>query len=66
MTFTDFIVWGRSVTSPKSGSFSVISSFSSIQSGSVTTESFGTRTGDPSVSNTRGPDARKTEACSSG
>jgi hypothetical protein len=66
MVLTDFKVDGSSVTSSKVTSFSVISSFSPIQSGEVGPSIFGIRTGEPFASKMRGPAARKTLACSRG
>jgi hypothetical protein len=56
-----------STTSPKSGSTSVMSSFSPCQAGAPMPTSFGMRTTPAAVtSKMRGPAARKTDACSSG
>src|SRR5690625_919941 len=68
MTLTDCMVEGSNVVSSKSGSASGIWVFSPTHSRFSATDegAAGTRTGEPSVSNTRGPAARNTDRASSG
>ena len=66
MLLSDFTP-SSSRTSPKSGSTSVISSFSPCQAGAPMLTRLGMRTTPAAVtSKIRGPAARKTDACSSG